>query len=38
MDNDLLMENLLKWSFADVFEAKLIDEILKTASGGKRVG
>jgi hypothetical protein len=31
------MENILKCSFMDAFEAGLIDEILKTASGGKRV-
>jgi hypothetical protein len=37
MDNDLSMENILKWIFTDAFEAGLIDEIPKTAGGSKRV-
>jgi hypothetical protein len=38
MDDDLSMKNILKCFFMDAFEAPgLIDEILKTTSGGNRV-
>jgi hypothetical protein len=36
MDDDSSTENILKWNFAEALDAQLIDEIPKTACGGKK--
>jgi hypothetical protein len=33
MDDDSLIENILKWNFSDTLDAGLIDEIPRTVSG-----
>ncbi len=37
MDDDSLMENILKWKFTDALDEGLIDKIPTTAGGNKKV-